>query len=130
MNPKALVQRDFSGLDIKSFEMKSYFQKQAELFEEEQMTEELKQEFQSTLDDIKSSIADINTQLGDIKSEVEKYKFLQESNDATQKKLTEIAGEFKTIKDARAREIMQKFAGEIVTGAISKATGNIDHLYK
>ena len=44
MNPKALVQRDFSGLDIKSFEMKSYFQKQAELFEEEQMTEELKQE--------------------------------------------------------------------------------------
>lgn len=123
MNPEALVNRDFSALGIKSLQMKSFLLQEAEKLESETMTEEIKQEFEAAFNQFKTEIQDT------VKSLItESLTPLNTNHDAIQKQLMEIAGEFKTIKDARAKEAAKQYAKEIAAGVISKASGKVDHL--
>lgn len=132
MNPKALVQRDFSGLGIKSTEMKSFLLQEAEKYKSLQMDEELKNEFSELFKQFKEDIEGKFKSLEDSLDEKIKSSTpsIQTVIEPLQKSIAEITGEFKAIKDAEAKRKLDAITDKIVAGVISEKKGQIDYLFK
>lgn len=137
MNPKALVQRDFSGLDIKSAEMKNFLLQEAEKYTSIKMDEQTKEEFKALLEGFKSEMeASVSKAVADAeeaKSQIVKVATNLETfitnHNSVSKTISEIAGEIKSIKDAKQKEALEKLADEMATGAIRKQMGKVDYLF-
>jgi len=132
MNPKALVQRDFSGLGIKSAQMKSFLLHEAEKYKSLQMDEEIKNEFSELLKQFREDIeAKFNALDESVKTQLSNSKeSLNTVITPLQDSIAEITGAVKAIKDAEAQKKLDEITTKMVAGVISEHKGKIDYLYQ